>query len=235
MRSRFSYLPQLLLAYLAWSGAQLGIQVARAQLPSGTTWALTFADEFNGASVDSMKSSNGHPWDNSSSHANNVFVSGGVLNLNSVRTSSASSSTSFSGAGVATYSGGTEVAGGELVLASSSAIEAGTSLIVANPSEFSAAMAQETQAPPDAARAAVPVPEPGTLALLLSCAIATNLALRRTIRSKPCRKTAKALGKVAFRSAKAALVSRSERQQRSFLTERSLRLSKRICIGLVKE
>ena len=70
--------------------------------PSGANWALTFADEFNGTSIDSMKWSNGHPWDPSSSDASNVVVSGGYLNLNAVRTSSVSSSSSFTGAGIST-------------------------------------------------------------------------------------------------------------------------------------
>lgn len=88
---------------LSFAGcASLSGGAARAQLPSGTNWALTFADEFNGASVDSMKWSNGHPWDPSSSDPDNVYVSNGVLNLNAVRTSSASSSSSFTGAGIST-------------------------------------------------------------------------------------------------------------------------------------
>ena len=69
-----------------------------AQLPAGTNWALTFADEFNGTTLDSMKWSNGHPWDPSSSDPANVTVSNGVLNLNAVRVNS----TTFTGAGIST-------------------------------------------------------------------------------------------------------------------------------------
>ncbi len=68
--------------------------------PSGTNWALTFADEFNGTTLDSMKWSNGHPWDTSSSKAGNISLSGGVLNLNSVR--EPYDGGQFSGVGVAT-------------------------------------------------------------------------------------------------------------------------------------
>jgi autotransporter-associated beta strand protein len=78
--------------------AVLFIDTAAAQLPSGTNWALTFADEFNGASLDTFKWSNGHPWNPSSSDPSNVTVSGGVLNLNAVRVNS----TTFTGAGVST-------------------------------------------------------------------------------------------------------------------------------------
>ena len=69
--------------------------------PAGTNWALTFADEFNaGTTLDSMKWSNGHPWDTSSSKAGNISVSGGILNLNAVR--EPYDGGQFSGVGVAT-------------------------------------------------------------------------------------------------------------------------------------
>ena len=64
----------------------------------GNKLALTFADEFNGSSLDPMKFSNGHPWNPSSSYAGNVTLSGGCLNLNAVRVNS----TAFTGAGIAT-------------------------------------------------------------------------------------------------------------------------------------
>ena len=83
-------------------GAALLARPLLAQLPAGTNWALTFADEFNGTTLDSMKWSNGHPWDPGSSLASNVVVSGGYLDLNAVRTSSVSSSSSFTGAGIST-------------------------------------------------------------------------------------------------------------------------------------
>ena len=88
------------LAALVACAALTGSRSANAQLPSGTNWALTFADEFTGSTLDSMKWSNGHPWDTASSKAGNIAVSGGVLNLNSVREPYAGGQ--FSGVGVAT-------------------------------------------------------------------------------------------------------------------------------------
>ncbi|MGO9111038.1 MAG: autotransporter-associated beta strand repeat-containing protein [Thermoguttaceae bacterium] len=87
-----------LLTLIIGAGTLLCCQHAPAQLPSGTNWALTFADEFNGTSLDPMKWSNGHPWDPSSSDPANVTVSNGVLNLTAVRVNS----TTFTGAGVST-------------------------------------------------------------------------------------------------------------------------------------
>ncbi len=88
----------LLVLLLAGGGVLHFHRAARAQLPSGTNWALTFADEFNGSTLDSMKWSNGHPWDPGSSLASNVTVGGGDLNLNAVRVNS----TTFTRAGVST-------------------------------------------------------------------------------------------------------------------------------------
>jgi autotransporter-associated beta strand protein/T5SS/PEP-CTERM-associated repeat protein len=81
-------------------GAPCCEKLAHAQLTSGTNWSLTFADEFNGTTLDKMKWSNGHPWDTTSSKASNIAVGGGVLNLNSVR--EPYNGGQFSGVGVAT-------------------------------------------------------------------------------------------------------------------------------------
>ena len=77
-------------------------QSARANLPSGTTWALTFADQFSGTSLDTMKWSEGAPWDAGLSTPSNISVNDGVLNMLSTRTSSVSSSASFTNSYIAT-------------------------------------------------------------------------------------------------------------------------------------
>lgn len=63
---------------------------------------MTFADNFSGTSLDTMKWSEGAPWDAGLSTPSNVSVNNGVLDLSSVRTSSVSSSASFTNSYIAT-------------------------------------------------------------------------------------------------------------------------------------
>jgi autotransporter-associated beta strand protein len=102
IRSSLSCSQSLVLALLIGGGTLLPVQSARAQLPSGTNWALTFADNFSGTSLDAMKWSVGEPWDPGATTAGNISVGNGVLDLSSVRTSSVSSSASFTNAYIAT-------------------------------------------------------------------------------------------------------------------------------------
>ena len=61
----------------------LSEQSVHASPPAGTNWGLTFADEFNGTTLDSMKWINHYPWNNTGSptKAANVTLTNGVLNL----------------------------------------------------------------------------------------------------------------------------------------------------------
>jgi autotransporter-associated beta strand protein len=68
--------------------------------------------------------------------------------------------------GTNTYDGGTTVSNGTLVLGSNEAILRGSNLTVGNPSEFLAVAAARNATA--SAGASAPVPEPGTLALLMA-------------------------------------------------------------------
>lgn len=91
----FGFFPSLLLAALIVLPLE---RMARANPPSGTNWSLTFADEFNGNSLDPLKWSVGIPWDPGATTASGVSVGGGYLSL----TSSRVNGTTFTGATIAT-------------------------------------------------------------------------------------------------------------------------------------
>ena len=81
-------------------------------------------------------------------------------------------------AGSNTYTGGTDVAGGMLILNSAKSLEAGTSLIIGGASQQASSPAVFVEP------AAAPVPEPGTLALLAvdaAAAVLCNARRRRQI------------------------------------------------------
>ena len=78
-----------------------------------------------------------------------------------------------------TYSGGTVVEAGSLVIANAYSVESGTNLIVGNPSKFTAAIPAAV-ATADTPTSPVPVPEPGTFLLLT-----VGAGLLASIRSRP--------------------------------------------------
>ena len=82
--------------------------------------------------------------------------------------------------GTNTYLGGTTVADGTLILTNNEAIADGTSLTVGNASAFPAPVVA-LSAP--SAAAVTPVPEPGTMALLVAGAVAAILSRRRVRRA----------------------------------------------------
>ncbi len=81
--------------------------------------------------------------------------------------------------GTNTYLGGTTVADGTLILTNNEAIADGTSLTVGNASAFTPVV--PLSAP--SAAAVTPVPEPGTIALLVAGAVAAILSRRRVHRA----------------------------------------------------
>jgi autotransporter-associated beta strand protein len=82
--------------------------------------------------------------------------------------------------GTNTYTGGTTVAGGELIVTNSEALADGSSLTVGNASLFPASAAPSFIAP----AAVAPVPEPGTLAILGVGAAIALIRIRRSRRRK---------------------------------------------------
>ena len=85
--------------------------------------------------------------------------------------------------GTNTYRGGTIVGAGTLIATNSEALPDGSSLIVGNASFF------PSYAPVIPAAAALPVPEPGTMALL-AAVLGTLPFYRRVLRSPRMQRTA---------------------------------------------
>jgi autotransporter-associated beta strand protein len=83
--------------------------------------------------------------------------------------------------GTNSYTGGTIVNGGELILTSATAVLDGSNLTVGDPGAFPAPIIPSPTASsePDAAASIAAVPEPGALALLAACAaVAASLWTR---------------------------------------------------------
>jgi beta-glucanase (GH16 family) len=77
-----------------WVAALLAVislpAVAAAQLPGGTTWALVFADEFAGGTLDTMKWSPNYSWGRTHNHQaymdpGQLTVSNGRLRIQAVQ------------------------------------------------------------------------------------------------------------------------------------------------------
>jgi autotransporter-associated beta strand protein len=117
--------------------------------------------------------------------ATNIDASGGTISLDGSLNGSGGLNEIGSGIlvldGTGTYTGGTTVASGELIVANNEAIEEGTSLAVGADagSLFAAEAGSISTADAKPNFGAAPVPEPATLALLAAGSVAVLLARRR--------------------------------------------------------
>ncbi len=176
----------------AGSSGTLDLNGGTLQCSGFSTTSLGHTLNFNGGVLELTASSTNLFGTAQANFTSNVDDGGMIVNLNGYSTrindaligsgSGGLTVTSANGGslildGTDTYTGGTYVEGGELIVANNQSIEAGTTLIVGNPAELGAlAAAQAGDAV--ATTRAVEVPEPGTLALM-AAAFAVFLLRRR--------------------------------------------------------
>ena len=89
------------IGWIAFASLILMAGRTNGQPPTGTSWALTFGDQFYGTSLDTMKWSRGEPWAPALSTPSNIVVNNG-LTLNSVRTGSSGTSSDFTNSFIST-------------------------------------------------------------------------------------------------------------------------------------